>query len=71
MPLLGEGFLASGSAERDREQWKYILGNPPYIRAERVKYNDEMKGLWQSLQKRIKVLTTNSIFSKRRTDSCA
>ncbi len=47
VPLLGEGFLAPGSAERDSEQWKYIVGNPPYIRAERVKYGAEMKGLWQ------------------------
>ncbi len=47
--LLGEGFLAPGSAERDSQQWKYIVGNPPYIRAERVKYNDEMRGLWQQV----------------------
>jgi len=47
--LLGEGFLAPGSAERDRDQWKYIVGNPPYIRAERVKYGDEMKGLWHQV----------------------
>lgn len=49
VPLLGEGFLAPGSAERDSQQWKYIVGNPPYIRAERVKYNDEMRGLWQQV----------------------
>ncbi len=49
VPLLGEGFLAPGSSERDSQQWKYILGNPPYIRAERVKYNDEMRGLWQQV----------------------
>ena len=47
--LLGEGFLTPGSAERDRDQWKYIVGNPPYIRAERVKYGDEMKGLWHQV----------------------
>ncbi len=47
--ILGEGFLAPGSAERDSQQWKYIVGNPPYIRAERVKYGDEMKGLWQQV----------------------
>lgn len=49
VPLLGKGFLAPGSAERDSQQWKYIVGNPPYIRAERVKYNDEMRGLWQQV----------------------
>ncbi|MEB3339001.1 MAG: N-6 DNA methylase [Leptolyngbyaceae bacterium] len=49
VPLLGAGFLAPGSAERDSQQWKYIVGNPPYIRAERVKYNDEMRGLWQQV----------------------
>ncbi len=49
VPLLGEGFLAPGSVERDSQQWTYILGNPPYIRAERVKYSDEMRGLWQDV----------------------
>jgi hypothetical protein len=49
VPLLGAGFLAPGSAERDSQQWKFIVGNPPYIRAERVKYNDEMRGLWQQV----------------------
>lgn len=46
---LGEEFLAPGSVERDNGRWKYIVGNPPYIRAERVKYNDEMRGLWQQV----------------------
>lgn len=49
VPLLGAGFLAPGSSERDSEQWKYIVGNPPYIRAERVKYGNEMRGLWQQV----------------------
>ncbi|PLZ95222.1 N-6 DNA methylase, partial [Fischerella thermalis CCMEE 5268] len=49
VPLLGAGFLAPGSAERDSQQWKYIVGNPPYIRAERVKYNDEMRRLWHQV----------------------
>ena len=49
VPLLGEGFLSPGSVERDSQQWKYIVGNPPYIRAERVKYNDEMRGLWHQV----------------------
>jgi hypothetical protein len=49
LPILSESDLPAGSVERDREQWKYILGNPPYIRAERVKYGEEMKGLWQQV----------------------
>ncbi|HEY9876649.1 MAG TPA: N-6 DNA methylase [Candidatus Obscuribacterales bacterium] len=47
--ILGEGYLPPGSKERDSGQWKYIVGNPPYIRAERVKYGDEMRGLWQQV----------------------
>ena len=47
--LLGEQYLSPGSVERDSEKWKYIVGNPPYIRAERVKYSDEMRGLWQQI----------------------
>ncbi|MGB7444640.1 MAG: N-6 DNA methylase, partial [Coleofasciculaceae cyanobacterium] len=47
--LLGEEYLPPGSIERDSSQWKYIVGNPPYIRAERVKYSEEMKGLWQQV----------------------
>lgn len=49
IPILGEGFLPPGSKERDEGQWKYILGNPPYIRGERIKYNEEMRGLWQQV----------------------
>ncbi|MCL1466286.1 HsdM family class I SAM-dependent methyltransferase [Argonema galeatum] len=49
VPILGEGFLPPGSKERDSGQWKYILGNPPYIRGERVKYGEEMRGLWQQV----------------------
>jgi len=45
----GVDLLAPGSLERDSEQWKYIVGNPPYIRAERVKYNHEMRGLWHQV----------------------
>ncbi|MFP4134879.1 MAG: class I SAM-dependent DNA methyltransferase [Halothece sp.] len=49
VPLLGEEYLSPGAMERDTQQWKYIVGNPPYIRAERVKYNEEMKGLWHQI----------------------
>lgn len=47
--ILGEGYLPPGSTERDSGQWKYIVGNPPYIRAERVKYGNEMRGLWEQV----------------------
>ncbi len=49
VPLLGAGFLAPGSVDRDSQQWKYVVGNPPYIRAERVKYNEEMRQLWHQV----------------------
>lgn len=49
VPILGADYLSPGSLERDRDQWKYIVGNPPYIRAERVKYSEEMRGLWQQV----------------------
>jgi hypothetical protein len=45
----GMDLLAAGSLERDSSQWKYIVGNPPYIRAERVKYKEEMRSLWQQV----------------------
>lgn len=44
--FLGEEHLAPGSKARDERKWKYVLGNPPYIRAERVKYGGEMRELW-------------------------
>lgn len=44
--FIGEEHLAPGSRARDERKWKYILGNPPYIRAERVKYGGEMRDLW-------------------------
>ena len=44
--FLGEEHLAPGSKARDERKWKYVLGNPPYIRAERVKYGEEMRDLW-------------------------
>lgn len=48
-PWVGEEHLAPGSLERDTKKWRYIVGNPPYIRAERVKYGGEMKALWQAI----------------------
>jgi len=43
---VGEEHLPSGSQARDERKWKYIVGNPPYIRAERVKYGEEMRAEW-------------------------
>lgn len=43
---IGEERLPPGSMARDTQKWKYVLGNPPYIRAERVKYGEEMRELW-------------------------
>ena len=47
--LLGEEHLEPGAQARDKQKWKYVLGNPPYIRAERVKYGAEMRELWASV----------------------
>ena len=49
LSFLSETYLSPGSVERDSQKWKYIVGNPPYIRAERVKYSEEMRGLWQQI----------------------
>ena len=46
---LGEEHLPAGAVARDGEKWKYILGNPPYIRAERSKYGSEMKTTWSDI----------------------
>ena len=46
---VGTDLLPPGSLERDGKKWKYIVGNPPYIRAERIKYGDEVKTLWSSV----------------------
>ncbi len=43
---VGEEHLPSGSKARDERKWRYIVGNPPYIRAERVKYGEEMREEW-------------------------
>jgi len=46
---LGTRHLPPGSIARDSEKWKYVVGNPPYIRAERVKYGEEMRKLYQGV----------------------
>jgi methylase of polypeptide subunit release factors len=48
-PVVGEEHLPPGTKERDGTKWKYVLGNPPYIRAERVKYGEEMRDLWKDV----------------------
>jgi len=49
-PFLGADHLAPGTQARDEGKWRFVVGNPPYIRAERVKYDAEMKaqyaGVW-------------------------
>lgn len=44
--ILDSGLAHEGEKARDTKQWRYVVGNPPYIRAERVKYGDEIKRLW-------------------------
>ena len=47
--FVGEEHLPPGSMARDGMNWRYVVGNPPYIRAERVKYGGEMRELWASV----------------------
>ena len=47
--LIGEENLPPGSMARDLNKWKYVVGNPPYIRAERVKYGEEMREQWSAI----------------------
>jgi hypothetical protein len=44
--FVGADRLPPGAKARDSQKWKYVLGNPPYIRAERIKYGAEMRELW-------------------------
>ena len=43
---VGEEHLPSGSKARDEQKWRYVVGNPPYIRAERGKYAEEVRESW-------------------------
>ena len=47
--LIGEENLPAGAMARDEKKWKYVVGNPPYIRAERVKYGEEMRNDWAAV----------------------
>lgn len=48
-PYVGEEHLPPGSMDRDARRWKYIVGNPPYIRGERSKWGGEMRDLWKHI----------------------
>ena len=41
--------LSEGERARDEGEWDYVVGNPPYIRAERAKYRDTMKDLYKEV----------------------
>ena len=41
--------LSEGEQARDEEEWDYVVGNPPYIRAERAKYGEAVKDLYQEV----------------------
>jgi hypothetical protein len=41
--------LSEGERARDEREWDYVVGNPPYIRAERAKYGEAIKDLYQEV----------------------
>jgi hypothetical protein len=41
--------LSEGERARDEGEWDYVVGNPPYIRAERAKYGEAIKDLYQEV----------------------
>ncbi|MDW8069801.1 MAG: N-6 DNA methylase, partial [Anaerolineae bacterium] len=43
---IGKEHLTPGELARDEKKWSYVVGNPPYIRAERIKYGEEMQNLY-------------------------
>lgn len=47
--VLDRGLAYEGEEARDTRKWRYVVGNPPYIRAERVKYSNEVKDLWSEV----------------------
>lgn len=53
--LLDDGDIAYlvrrslGEEARDEREWDYVVGNPPYIRAERAKYGGVIKDLYQEV----------------------
>src|SRR6185437_14298290 len=44
-----EEHLSPGAKARDTRKWRYVLGNPPYIRAERVQYGALMREFWSQV----------------------
>jgi hypothetical protein len=47
--FLGEEHIPPGVKARDEQKWRYVVGNPPYIRAERIKYGAEMREFWSQV----------------------
>lgn len=46
LEALGAEYLSEGEKARDTERWDVVVGNPPYVRAERLKEGPYMKELW-------------------------
>ncbi|RTH18221.1 Eco57I restriction-modification methylase domain-containing protein, partial [Thermus scotoductus] len=38
-----------GEEARDEKEWDYVVGNPPYIRAERAKYGQAIRDLYREV----------------------
>jgi hypothetical protein len=41
--------LSEGEQARDEGEWDYVVGNPPYIRAERAKYGEALRDLYREV----------------------
>jgi hypothetical protein len=46
---IGQEHLSKGEQARDTGEWDYVVGNPPYIRAERAKYGPAIRGLYEEV----------------------
>ncbi|WP_135256330.1 N-6 DNA methylase [Thermus caldilimi] len=46
---IGEEHLSEGERARDTGEWDYVVGNPPYIRAERAKYGPAIQDLYEEV----------------------
>ncbi|GLV47592.1 hypothetical protein TJA_07620 [Thermus sp. LT1-2-5] len=47
--IIGQEHLSPGERERDTGEWDYVVGNPPYIRAERAKYGEAIRDLYKEV----------------------
>uniref|UniRef100_A0A7V4EGW5 SAM-dependent DNA methyltransferase n=1 Tax=Thermus tengchongensis TaxID=1214928 RepID=A0A7V4EGW5_9DEIN len=47
--VIGEEHLTEGERARDMGEWDYVVGNPPYIRAERAKYGPTLQKLYEEV----------------------